>query len=61
MSICVLALVTFISQRFALMYLNAQKTKKWQSMSTEEQAAYQLDTTSRELEGNRRLDFLFKY
>ena len=61
MSICVLALVTFLSQRAALMYLNAQKTKKWNSMSVEEQAAYQLDTTAREAEGNKRVDFLFKY
>lgn len=60
-SICALALLTFIAQRFYLVSLNKQKEKAWNAMSSEEQAAYQNDTAAREAEGNKRLDFRFKY
>ena len=52
-SICCLSALVFLGQRFLLMGLNRQKTRKWQGMSTEEQAAYQLDTVAREADGNK--------
>ncbi|EAU34147.1 conserved hypothetical protein [Aspergillus terreus NIH2624] len=60
-SICALALVTFLVQREALRYMNRQKEKKWGAMSPEERLVYQADQTAREKEGNKRLDFRFKY
>ncbi|GES62165.1 MFS general substrate transporter [Aspergillus terreus] len=60
-SICALALVTFLVQREALRYMNRQKEKKWRAMSPEERLVYQADQTAREKEGNKRLDFRFKY
>ncbi|RHZ54231.1 putative MFS transporter [Aspergillus thermomutatus] len=60
-SICVLSLVVFVSQREFLRYLNRQKEKKWNAMSAEEKVLYQSDQQAREKEGNKRLDFRFKY
>ncbi|KAA8644918.1 hypothetical protein EYZ11_005300 [Aspergillus tanneri] len=60
-SICGLTLAIFIAQREFLRYLNHQKEKKWQTISPEERVAYQSDQSAREKEGNKRLDFRFKY
>lgn len=60
-SICVLTLVVFVAQREYLRHLNRQKEKKWAGMSDGEKALYQADQAARELEGNKRLDFRFKY
>ncbi|KAL3473830.1 major facilitator superfamily domain-containing protein [Aspergillus californicus] len=60
-SICALALVVFIVQRQFLVYLNRQKERKWELLSSEERMDYQADLSQREKEGNERLDFRFKY
>lgn len=60
-SICCLSLAVFVSQREYLRYLNRQKDKKWKAMSAEDRIVYQGDQTEREKEGNKRLDFRFKY
>jgi len=60
-SICALSLVTFILQREYLRYLNKRKERVWQAMTTEEQVVYQENQAERERDGNRRLDFRFKY
>ncbi|PWY95256.1 MFS general substrate transporter [Aspergillus sclerotioniger CBS 115572] len=60
-SLCVLSLVVFVAQRELLRYLNRQKERKWQAMSPEERVLYQSDKEAREKEGNKRLDFRFKY
>lgn len=41
--------------------LNRRKERAWQAMTLEERAAYQAHKEEREAEGNRRLDFRFKY
>lgn len=56
-----LSLVTFLVQREVLRLFNRRKEKVWKSMTVEERAAYQADHEMREREGNRRLDFRFKY
>ena len=43
------------------MYLNHKKEKMWNTMSMEEKTRYQDEPEAREREGNRRLDFRFKY
>ncbi|CAD6441390.1 0507edf3-df38-4c38-8c09-2cc7e636c6ff [Sclerotinia trifoliorum] len=60
-SICALALVTFVTQRQYLIVLNKRKEKVWDQMTAEEKAAYQNDSEAREKDGNKRLDFRFKY
>ncbi|KAL6233621.1 hypothetical protein BDW75DRAFT_251909 [Aspergillus navahoensis] len=60
-SICSLALVVFVIQREYLRYLNRQKERKWEAMSPEERVDYQADLAQREKDGNKRLDFRFKY
>lgn len=60
-SICALTLVTFVCQRVYLTILNKRKEKIWDTMTLEEKAAYQNDQAARELDGNQRLDFRFKY
>lgn len=60
-SICALSLVTFLVQRQYLILLNKRKEKIWQTMSLEERNAYQNDIQAREKDGNKRLDFRFKY
>ncbi|PYI00476.1 MFS general substrate transporter [Aspergillus sclerotiicarbonarius CBS 121057] len=60
-ALCVLSLVVFVVQREFLRHLNRQKERKWQAMSSEERVLYQSDQEAREKEGNKRLDFRFKY
>ncbi|KAL2801798.1 major facilitator superfamily domain-containing protein [Aspergillus granulosus] len=60
-SICSLALVAFVVQREWLRHLNRQKERQWEAMSPEERIDYQADLAQREKEGNKRLDFRFKY
>lgn len=60
-SICALALVTFLMQRWWLIHLNKRKEKVWQSMLVTERMDYQSDMDKREMEGNKRLDFRFRY
>ena len=60
-AICAFSMVVFVAQREYLRYLNRQKEKKWNDMTPEEKVAYQSDQVAREGEGNKRLDFRFKY
>lgn len=60
-SICALALITFIAQREYLRYLNRRKRVVWESMTVDERLRYQDDRKEREKDGNKRLDFRFKY
>ncbi|KAI9932317.1 hypothetical protein ASPWEDRAFT_154122 [Aspergillus wentii DTO 134E9] len=60
-AICALSLVVFVLQRQFLVHLNNQKEKKWSAMSSEERVIYQSDREAREMDGNKRLDFRFKY
>ncbi|GAT26894.1 MFS transporter [Aspergillus luchuensis] len=60
-ALCVLSLAVFVAQREFLRHLNRQKERKWQAMSPEERVLYQSDREEREKEGNKRLDFRFKY
>ncbi|KAI9372212.1 major facilitator superfamily domain-containing protein [Aspergillus egyptiacus] len=60
-SICALSLVVFIVQREFLRYLNRQKERKWDVLSPDQRIDYQSDLAQREKEGNKRLDFRFKY
>ena len=50
-----------ISQREYLRYLNRKKERIWGGMTTEEKLRYQENHEEREREGNKRLDFRFKY
>ncbi|OAQ69774.1 MFS transporter [Pochonia chlamydosporia 170] len=58
-SILALAVVVLLVQRQFLVHLNNKKRREWNAMSTEEQVAYQTDKEAREIDGNKRLDFLF--
>lgn len=60
-SICALSLLTFVAQRLYLQTLNKRKAAIWDEMTVEERAIYQADATSREVDGNKRLDFRFQY
>lgn len=60
-AICALSLVTFLVQRVYLAILNKRKERIWDAMTVEERVAYQNDQEARELDGNKRLDFRFKY
>jgi hypothetical protein len=60
-SICALAVAVFIVQRQWLSHLNRMKERKWSALSLEEKEAYQADKEQRENDGNKRLDFRFKY
>jgi hypothetical protein len=60
-SICALSLLTFLAQRAYLSILNKRKEKIWDSMTMDERSVYQNDQGARELDGNKRLDFRFKY
>lgn len=51
----------FLVQRTYLVVLNKRKEKVWSQMTVEERAAYQNDNVAREKDGNKRLDFRFKY
>ena len=61
MSICALTVVVFIVQRQWLRQLNKTKERKWSALSLEEKEAYQANREEREKDGNRRVDFRFKY
>ncbi|KAL2061446.1 hypothetical protein VTL71DRAFT_7719 [Oculimacula yallundae] len=60
-SLCALSLVTFVAQRQWLIVLNKRKEKAWETMTADERSAYQNDIEAREKDGNKRLDFRFKY
>lgn len=60
-AICALSLVVFLAQREFLRWLNRRKEKVWQGMTMVERERYQSDSVEREREGNKRLDFRFKY
>ncbi|KAL4801195.1 major facilitator superfamily domain-containing protein [Aspergillus unguis] len=60
-AICALSLVVFVAQREYLRHLNRQKERRWEELSPEERIDYQADLAEREKEGNKRLDFRFKY
>ncbi|CZS97744.1 related to nicotinamide mononucleotide permease [Rhynchosporium agropyri] len=60
-SFCALSLVTFAAQRQWLILLNKRKEKVWETMSADERFTYQNDIEARENDGNKRLDFRFKY
>ena len=60
-SICALALVVLVAQRQWLALMNKRKERTWERMSAEERAAYQEDVAAREKDGNKRLDFRFRY
>ncbi len=60
-SICVLSLITILAQRFWLKHLNKRKERKWESLRVEERAEYQGLLGDREADGNKRLEFRFKY
>jgi hypothetical protein len=51
----------FVVQREWLRHLNRQKERQWEALSPEERIDYQADLAEREKEGNKRLDFRFKY
>ncbi len=53
--------MTILGQRFWLMLLNKRKERVWQAMSPEEQQEYQKNVAAREIEGNRRLEFRYRY
>jgi hypothetical protein len=57
----VMKYLVFVVQREYLRYLNRQEEKGWSSMSEEENIVAQNDQAARELDGNKRLDFKFKY
>ena len=60
-AICGLSLVVFLAQRWHLIRLNKAKSVVWDAMSAEEKIVYQNDSVAREKDGNKRVDFLFKY
>lgn len=60
-SICALTLVSFVLQKEYLRMLNRRKEKVWAAMTEHERTIYQADHEAREEEGNKRLDFRFRY
>lgn len=60
-SIAALTLVVFVAQQQYLKLLNRRKERQWSALTLEERQAYQADRVAREAEGNKRLDFRFKY
>ncbi|KFX93064.1 hypothetical protein O988_07003 [Pseudogymnoascus sp. VKM F-3808] len=59
-SICAVALLTFVAQRLYLQTLNKRKAAAWDEMTVAERSIYQADATAREVDGNKRLDFRFQ-
>ena len=43
------------------MVLNRRKEKVWENMPEEERVRYQEDIRTRERDGNKRLEFRFRY
>ncbi|KAE8154349.1 major facilitator superfamily domain-containing protein [Aspergillus avenaceus] len=60
-AICVLSMAVFLAQREFLRYINRQKEGEWDALSPEDKVVYQSDQAAREKDGNKRLDFRFKY
>lgn len=60
-SFCIAALVVLVGQNQFLRLLNRRKAKVWDNMSEADRAQYYADTKAREQEGNKRLDFRFRY
>ena len=60
-SICALSLVVMLGQRWWLILLNKRKERVWERMDERERVRYQEDIAQRERDGNKRLDFRFKY
>jgi hypothetical protein len=60
-SICALTLVVLLLQRTWLARLNKRKETVWAGMTIDEKAHYQADIEARERDGNRRLEFRFRY
>ena len=60
-SICCLVLVTILAQRFWLMLPNKRKERVWQAMGLDEREECQKDVKIREIEGNRRLEFSYRF
>ena len=60
-ALCVLSLVTLIVQNGFLRLLNKRKESLWSRMNEDERRAYRDNQEDREVEGNRRLDFRFRY
>ena len=60
-SICALALTVMLGQRWWLMTLNRRKERIWSSMNEQERKMYQDDIAEREKDGNKRLEFRFRY
>jgi hypothetical protein len=50
-----------LGQRWWLMTLNKRKERIWSSMDEQERKRYQDDITEREKDGNKRLEFRFRY
>jgi hypothetical protein len=50
-----------LAQRTWLMILNKRKEQLWERMSIHERIHYQEDVRSRERDGNKRLEFRFRY
>ncbi len=60
-SICALSLVVMLGQRWWLMLLNKRKEKVWGRMDEEERLIYQEQIAEREKDGNKRLEFRFRF
>lgn len=60
-SIAGLSLLTFLVQRQWLIHLNKKKEQEWERLSVQERLTYQNEQGEREVDGNRRFDFRFKY
>lgn len=60
-SFCAAALAILLGQNQFLKLLNRRKERVWDSMSEADKAQYLADTKARQSEGNKRLDFKFRY
>ena len=60
-SICALTLVVLLGQRFWLRTLNKRKERAWDRKTALERVEYQNDQGNREKDGNKRLEFRFRY
>ena len=60
-SICALTVLVMLGQRTWLVLLNKRKERIWERMGPEERVSYQKDVLARESEGNKRLEFRFRY
>ncbi len=60
-SICALTLVVMLAQRWWLTLLNKRKETVWKRMDERERVRYQENIAERERDGNKRLEFRFRY